>query len=195
MALRYSESRSGNKSILCYGGLQFASRLWIIVFHTWEGSLFCWSMDIFSRRRWRLKWAERKDVFVANPNFLPRVHGNVPHLFDFWANPAVHRLLPKSSMVDPRSRNIRPLLIMKFGILIWGKKILVKFCIFSSSVSHLNTRNVKPDQRRFHFHSNDAAVQQASVTGYDDFFTYYKPPVRQDWAIFQSYWQQIFLQK
>ena len=29
------------------------------------------------------------------------MHGNIPYLFDFWADPIVHLLLLKSSMVKP----------------------------------------------------------------------------------------------
>ena len=37
-------------------------------------------------------------VFNKPPKIMQHMHGNIPYMFDYWADPVVHLLLGKSSM-------------------------------------------------------------------------------------------------
>ena len=61
------------------------------------------AMELFCRRRSRLyrpKW--RAIVFLTNrKKYMKHMHGNIPWcMFDCWADPVVHMLLLKSSMLQ-----------------------------------------------------------------------------------------------
>ena len=70
----------------------------------------CTTMELFGRRKLRLVSAQDVScrAYDEPPNVMQYMHGNIPYMFDCWADPVVHLLLLKNSTTPSSSSSSFP---------------------------------------------------------------------------------------